>query len=207
WAEMKKYLKDGDATATAYEDFAPHMREIYKPPDLARASLISLTRTKQFPDETVTQFRSRLERLAGKAYRHLRVKDREPLAISLFASGLLDFGLAEHVLTLAPQTLSEAERIALECLQIRRVISSVRPRIRRNDPVPFLRGHSQPTGVTPLVDPDQESELASPDSFRIDAGDDDDTTMPSQLPAPLPVDPQAGRAPPLAIPLAALPLA
>ena len=44
---MKKYLKDGDATATDYEDFAPHMKEIYKPPDLARASLLSLTRTKQ----------------------------------------------------------------------------------------------------------------------------------------------------------------
>ena len=32
WAEMKKYLKDADATATAYEYFAPHMKEIYKPP-------------------------------------------------------------------------------------------------------------------------------------------------------------------------------
>ena len=61
---MKKYLKDGDAIATAYEDFAAHKKEIYKHFYLARASLLSLTRTKQFPDETVTQFRSRLERLA-----------------------------------------------------------------------------------------------------------------------------------------------
>ena len=57
---MKKYLKDGDATATAYEDFAPYMKEIYKPPDLARASILSLTPTKQFTDETVTKIRSRL---------------------------------------------------------------------------------------------------------------------------------------------------
>ena len=84
------------------------MKEIYKPLDLARASLLSVTRTKQFPDETVTQFRSRLERLAGKAYHHLPAKDREPMTISLFASGLVDFRLAEHVLTQAPQTLSEA---------------------------------------------------------------------------------------------------
>ena len=91
---MKKYLKDGDATATAYQDFAYHMIEIYKPGDLARTSLLSLTRTKQFPDETVTQFRSRLERLAGKAYLHLPAKDREPMTISLFAPGLLDFRLA-----------------------------------------------------------------------------------------------------------------
>ena len=63
---MKNYLKDGDADATAYDDFAPHMKEIYKPRDLARASVLSLTRTKQFPDEPVTEFRSRLARLAGK---------------------------------------------------------------------------------------------------------------------------------------------
>ena len=95
---MKKYLKDGDATATGYEDFAspPHEGD-QQAPDLRRSSLLSLTRTKQFPDEMVTQFRSRLERLVGKAYHHLPAKDREPMNISLFAYGLLVFRLAEYV--------------------------------------------------------------------------------------------------------------
>ena len=84
------------------------------------------------------------------------------MTISLFASGLLDFRLAENILTLAPQTLSEAERIALEYLQIRRGINSARPRIRRNDPMPSLSDF-QPSGETPLADPDQDSEQAPPD--------------------------------------------
>ena len=58
------------------------------------------------------------------------------MTISLFAAGLLDFRLAERVLTRAPRTLSKAERIALEYLQIRRGINSARPRIDRNDLVP-----------------------------------------------------------------------
>ena len=58
---------------------------------------------------------------------------------SLFASGLLD-------ITKSPQTLNEAERIALEYLQIRRRINSARPSIRRNDTMPSLLGDSQPSG-------------------------------------------------------------
>ena len=84
-----------------------------------------------------------------------------------------DFRLAEHVLTLAPQTFSEAERIALEYLQIRPGIGAARLRCRRNDPMPSLLGVSQPTGENPLDDPDKESEQAPPDSFEIDAGDED----------------------------------
>ena len=70
-------------------------------------------------------------------------------------------------------TLSEAERIALEFLQIRRGIGAARRRFHRNDHMPALNGDSQPTGETPWVDPDQESEQAPPDSFEIDAGDED----------------------------------
>ena len=74
----EKVPQEGNATATAYVDFAPHIKEIYKPPDVASASRLSLTRTKQFPDETVTQFLSRLERLTGKAYHHLPAKATSP---------------------------------------------------------------------------------------------------------------------------------
>ena len=126
------------------------------------------------------------------------------MTISLFASGLLDFRLAGHVLTQAPQTLSEAERIALEFLQIRRGIGAARPRFKRSDPMPSLLGDSQPIGDTTLADPDQESEQAPPDSFEIDAGDDD---MALFTPAKPPADPKADWALPLATPLAALPLA
>ena len=55
WAEMKKYFR-GMLTPPPTRTLPP-----------ARASLISLTRPKLFPYETVTHFRSRLERLAVKA--------------------------------------------------------------------------------------------------------------------------------------------
>ena len=102
---------------------------------------------------------------AGKSYVQLPAKDPESLAIAIFASGLLDFRLAEHVLTQAPQTLSEAERIELEYLQIRSGINSARPRLRRKDRMPYLLCDSQPSGETPGVDHDQETELAPSHSF------------------------------------------
>ena len=66
------------------------MKQIYKPSGLARPALLSLTRNKQFPDETVTQYRFRLECLAGKGYHQLPAKDRKRILISLFWSGLRD---------------------------------------------------------------------------------------------------------------------
>ena len=114
----------------------------------------------------MTQFRSRLQLLTGKAYQHLPAKDREPMTISLFATGLIDFRLAEQVLTQAPETLSEAERIALENLQIRRGINSARPRIRRKEPMPSLLADSQPSGETSYAEPDQDSEQAPPTRSR-----------------------------------------
>ena len=128
------------------------MKEICKPPELARASLVSLMNTKQFPNETVTQFQCRLEPLAVKAYHHYRTKEREHRTISFFASGLLGFRLSHDILTIAPQTLSEAERFALEYLQIRRGIRAARPLFRRKEPIPSLLGDSKPTGETPMAD-------------------------------------------------------
>ena len=60
-----------------------------------------MTRSKQFPHETVTPFRSRIERLAAKAYHHFPAKEREPRTIFHFATGLLDFRLAEHIVILS----------------------------------------------------------------------------------------------------------
>ena len=71
--------------------------QIYNSPDVALPTLLSLTRSKKFPDETVTQFPSRLERQYGKAKQQLPAQEREPMTISLFATGLLDFRIAEHV--------------------------------------------------------------------------------------------------------------
>ena len=149
----------------------PHEGDL-QAPDLARASLLSLTRTKQFPHETLRQYRSRLERLAGKAYHHLPAKDPEPMTISLFASGLLDFRIDQKVRTQAPLTRWEAERIALEFLQIRRGIGAARPRFRRNEPMPPLLADSQPIGQTPWSTA-TKSQRAPPESVEVDAGDED----------------------------------
>ena len=70
--------------------------------------------------------------------------------------------------------------------------------------MPYLLRDSQPTVETPLVDPDQESEQPPPDSFEIDASDED---MAIFTPARPTADHLTDRALPLATPLAALPLA
>ena len=84
------------------------------------------------------------------------------MTISLFACGPLDLRLLEHLLTQAPQKISEAERIALEYLQIRLGINSAVTRLRRNDSMPFVIGDSHPSGMPTHADRDNESELAPP---------------------------------------------
>ena len=146
------------------------MKEIYKPSDLARASLMCLAHTKQFPYETVTQSRSRIQCMAGKAYPRLTGKGREPVMVSLFASGLVYFRLAEHVLTQARHPLRETERIALEVLQIASGFNSLRPRIRLKEHMPSLRRQqAQGRNLSPRRRAD--SEVSPPDLFEIDTRD------------------------------------
>ena len=128
WTEMKKYLVDRDPSKTPYETFVSKLREIYAPPDLSRASLLTLSRVRQYPDENLSQFRTRVERLASKAYHHLSAKDREPMIVAALLSGLPDPHLAEHILSQKPTTAAEVERVASEFVQMRRSLSSARPR-------------------------------------------------------------------------------
>ena len=105
---------------------------------VARASFQSSTPNQLFLEETVSQFRSLLEMLTGKAYHHLPAEAREPIIGSFIESGLLDVTLSEHFLTEDRQTLSEPERI-----QFLGCINSTRPRIPRNNTISALISDTQ----------------------------------------------------------------
>ena len=146
------------------------MKEIYKPPNWHEPRSI-LSPGANSPEEIISQFRSHLERMSGKAYQDLAAKEREPLIDSLLGSGLLDIGLAVHILMQAPQTITELKRIALEYLQVGRAITSARRLIRRKEPMPFLLGDTEPSGGTTSSDTIHKSELVARDPFEIDACD------------------------------------
>ena len=92
--------------------------------------MFELGRARQWGDERVDQFRSRVEGLVEKAYRHLTARDREPMAVNAFMVGLLDGRLVEHLLTQKPESLAEAERVSQEYIQIKRSVPDGRGKSR-----------------------------------------------------------------------------
>ena len=109
---MKRYLVYGDPEKTPYSDFVGKFKELFHAPDLSRAAMFSLTKTKQRPDERIEQFKVRVERLVSKSYGHLSAQDRDPMAVNTFLVGLHDSRLMDHLLTQRPTTLTDAERIS-----------------------------------------------------------------------------------------------
>ncbi len=53
WSELKRCLVAGDPFKTSYSEFVQKFRDLYRAPDLGRAAIFTLSKTKQRPDEHI----------------------------------------------------------------------------------------------------------------------------------------------------------
>lgn len=71
-----------------------------------------LARFRQEREESIADYIIRASRLVLQAHQNLQPKEQEELLISHFITGLTNYKLAQHMMTVSPPTAADAERIA-----------------------------------------------------------------------------------------------